>query len=196
MKNLFRFSLVILSVLMVNVAKADDMELLVKVAKENNKWVSFITNESQNIDLTLYSATDEVLYEQRLKTVSNKFKTYDLSALPVGLYTLKMESPLKTVTYQINITADSAIVAFPVVKLFKKPSLAKENDVVTLNLNGVAEGEVQVDIYNEFNEKLHEDVYTNEAKVIKKYDVSRTPSRQLTFVVRTANQEFSETIKL
>lgn len=81
--------------------------------------MSFITNESQNIDLTLYSATDEVLYEQRLKTVSNKFKTYDLSALPVGLYTLKMESPLKTVTYQINITADSAIVAVPVVKLFK-----------------------------------------------------------------------------
>lgn len=196
MKNLFRFSLVILSVLMVNVAKADDMELLVKVAKENNKWVSFITNESQNIDLTLYSATDEVLYEQRLKTVGNKFKTYDLSALPVGLYTLKMESPLKTVTYQINITADSAIVAVPVVKLFKKPSLAKENDVVTLNLNGVAEGEVQVDIYNEFNEKLHEDIYTNETKVIKKYDVSRTPSRQLTFVVRTGNQEFSETIKL
>jgi len=196
MKNLFRFSLVILSVLMVNVAKADDMELLVKVAKENNKWVSFITNESQHIDLTLYSATDEVLYEQRLKTVGNKFKTYDLSALPVGLYTLKMESPLKTVTYQINITVDSAIVAVPVVKIFKKPSLAKENDVVTLNLNGVAEGEVQVDIYNEFNEKLHEDVYTSESKVIKKYDVSKTPSRELTFVVRTANQEFTETIKL
>lgn len=181
---------------MVNVAKADDMELLVKVAKENNKWVSFITNESQNIDLTLYSATDEVLYEQRLKTVGNKFKTYDLSALPEGLYTLKMESPLKTVTYQINITADSAIVAVPVVKLFKKPSLAKEKDVVTLNLNGVAEGEVQVDIYNEFNEKLHEDIYASEAKVIKKYDVSKTPSRQLTFVIRTGNQEFSETIKL
>lgn len=196
MKNLFRFSLVILSVLMVNVAKADDMELLVKVAKENNKWVSFITNESQNIDLTLYSATDEVLYEQRLKTVGNKFKTYDLSALPVGLYTLKMESSSKTVTYQINITADSAVVAVPVIKVFKKPSLAKENNLVTLNLNGVAEGEVQVDIYNEFNEKLHEDVYTSESKVIKKYDVSKTPSRQLTFVVRTANQEFSETIKL
>ena len=196
MKNLFRFSLVILSVLMVNVAKADDMELLVKVAKENNKWVSFITNESQHIDLTLYSATDEVLYEQRLKTVGNKFKTYDLSALPVGLYTLKMESSSKTVTYQINITADSAVVAIPVVKVFKKPSLAKENNLVTLNLNGVAEGEVQVDIYNEFNEKLHEDVYTSESKVIKKYDVSKTPSRQLTFVVRTANQEFSETIKL
>ncbi|WP_343531452.1 hypothetical protein [Pedobacter sp.] len=196
MKNLFRFSLVILSVFMANVAKADDMELLVKVAKENNKWVSFITNESQNIDLTLYSSTDEVLYEQRLKTVGNKFKTYDLSALPLGLYTLKMESPLKTVTYQIEITADSAIVATPVVKIFKKPSLAKEKDLVTLNLNGVGEGEVQVDVYNEFNEKLHEDVYTSEAKVVRKYDVSRTPSKQLTFVVRTGNQEFSETIKL
>lgn len=196
MKNLFRFSLVILSVLMVNVAKADDMELLVKVAKENNKWVSFATNESQHIDLTLYSENNEVLYEQRLKTVGNKFKTYDLSALPVGLYTLKMESPLKTMTYQINITADSAIVAAPVVKVVKRPSLAKEDHMVTLDLNGVADGQVEVDIYNEFNEKLHEDVYTSEAKVIKKYDVSKTPSRQLTFVVRTGNQEFSETIKL
>jgi hypothetical protein len=196
MKKLFNFSLVILTVLMANVAKADDMELLVKVAKENSKWVSFITNDSKQFDVTLYAANDDVLYQDRVKTIGNKFQTYDLSSLPEGSYKLKMESNSKLITYQIEIKTDNAVLSQPVVTEIKRPVFIKENNMVTLDLNGVCSGEVELVIYNEYNEKLHDDVYSNDSKVAKKFDVSKTLSKELTFVVRSAGQEYSETIKL
>ena len=67
---------------------------------------------------------------------------------------------------------------------------------MTLDLNGTCDGEVEVLIYNEYNEKLHEDVYRNENKVTKKYDTSKTLSKELTFVIKSRNQEFTEIIKL
>lgn len=196
MKNLFKFSLVILTVFIANIAKADDMELLVKVAKENSKWVSFITNDAKEFDVTLYAADDEILYQDRVKTIGNKFQTYDLSSLPEGAYKLKMESNSKLVTYQININAGNAVLSQPTVVEIKRPLLVKEDNMVTLDLNGACVGQVEMVIYNEYNEKLHDDVYSSDLKVAKKFDVSKTMSKELTFVIRSAGQEYSETIKL
>ena len=196
MKSFFKISLIVFSVLSASIAQADDMELLVKVAKENSKWVSFITSDSQKINLTLSTSAEEVIFEENTKTVSNRFKTYDLSALPQGMYTLKMESPTKITTYQINITGENALLSQPVVTEIKKPIFVKKENILTLDLNGTCDGEVEVLIYNEYNEKLHEDIYRNENKVTKKYDVSKTLSKELTFVIKSRNQEFTEIIKL
>ncbi|MNJ97552.1 hypothetical protein D3C87_153030 [compost metagenome] len=196
MRKLFNFSLVILTVFMANVAKADDMEFLVKVAKENSKWVSFITNDAKEFDVTLYAANDEIIYQDRIKTIGNKFQTYDLSALPEGDYQLKLESNSKLITYQIAINAGNAVLSQPTVNEIKRPLLVKENNMVTLDLNGACTGQIEMVIYNEYNEKLHEDVYSSDSKVAKKFDVSKTMSKELTFVIKSGGQEYSETIKL
>jgi len=196
MRKLFKLSLVILSVFLVNVAKADDMDILVKVAKENSKWVSFITNDAKEFDVTLYAAEDEILYQDHIKTIGNKFQTYDLSSLPDGTYKLKMESSSKVTTYQIEINGGNATLSQPLVVEIRKPVFVKANNIVTLDLNGACAGQVEVVVYNEYNEKLHEDVYSNDSKVVKKFDVSKTMSKELTFVIRSAGQEYSETIKL
>lgn len=196
MRKLLGFSLVILTVFMANIAKADDMELLVRVAKENSKWVSFITSDAKEFDVTLYAANEDVLYQDRIKTVGNKFQTYDLSSLPQGTYQLKMESEVKQITYQIDINEDNAVLSQPIIVEFKRPIFVKENNLITLDLNGACTGPVEVVIYNEYNEKLHEEVYGESSKMSKKFDISRTTSKELTFLVRSAGHEYSETIKL
>lgn len=196
MKKLFNFSLVIIAMLVANVAKADDMELLVKVAKENSKWVSFITNDAKEFDVTLYTADDEIIYDEYVKTVGNKYQTFDLSQLPEGTYKLNMESKSKLITYSIEISEGEAMLSQPVITEIKRPILTKDKDVLTLDLNGVAKGEVSIVVYNEFNERLHDDVYSDISKVVRKFDVSKTMSKELTFVIASNGQEFSETVKL
>ncbi len=196
MKKLFNFSLVIIAMLVANVAKADDMELLVKVAKENSKWVSFITNDAKEFDVTLYTADDEIIYGEHVKTVGNKYQTFDLSQLPEGTYKLNMESKSKLITYSIEISEGEAMLSQPVITEIKRPILTKDKDVLTLDLNGVAKGEVSIVVYNEFNERLHDDVYSDISKVVRKFDVSKTMSKELTFVIASNGQEFSETVKL
>ena len=196
MKKLFSFSLVILTAFMATVAKADDMELLVRVAKENSKWVSFITNDAKEFDVTLYDANEEIIYQDHIKTIGNKFQTYDLSSLPEGSYQLKMESESKQIVYQIEIGAGNAVLSQPTITEIKRPVFVNENNIISLNLNGACSGQVEVIIYNEYNEKLHEEVYSEDSKVAKKFDARKTVAKELTFLIRSAGQEYSETIKL
>lgn len=195
MKSFLRFSLIFLAVFSASVAQANDMEPLVKVAKENSKWVSFIGNDVQDVDLTLYDADKHVVYEERLKTIASKFRTYDLSALPEGLYTLMMESKSRLTTYQIEIGKENTVVSKTSDVEIKKPVIYRDKDLLTLDLNGFFSKGVEIEIYNEFNEQLHSVSLAN-LNAIKKYDVSKTPYRELTFVVRSSGQEYSETIKL
>lgn len=196
MKNRYKFLLLAFALLGVNAAKADDIEVLVRIAKENSKWVSFITNDAQAVEVFLFTAKGDLVHEQTLKNSNNKFQTYDLNALPSGEYSLKIESASKVVTYQIEVNDESAVLSQPVVKEIKRPLFIKKNNLLTLDLNGTCSGKVELVIYNEFDEKLHEDTYEDAAKMIKKFDVSTTTAKQLTFVIRSNGEEYSETIAL
>lgn len=196
MKNRYKFLLLAFALLGVNAAKADDIEVLVRIAKENSKWVSFITNDAQAVEVSLFTAKGDLVHEQTLKNSNNKFQTYDLNALPSGEYSLKIESASKVVTYQIEVNDEGAVLSQPVVKEIKRPLFIKKNNLLTLDLNGTCNGKVELTIYNEFDEKLHEDTYEDAAKMIKKFDVGATTAKQLTFVIRSNGEEYSETIAL
>lgn len=195
MKNIYAF-LLLMVVTLGTKAKADDVEVLVRIAKENSKWVSFITNDKQAVEVSLSTIAGEVVYEQTIKNSQDKFQTYDLSALPVGSYLLRIESPSKTVSYAIAVTQENAVLSQPVVKENKRPLFTKKDQLLTLDLNGTCNGKIELVIYNEYNEKLHEQTYDDAKEMIKKFDVSNTTAKQLTFVLRAEGEEYSETITL
>jgi len=196
MKNTYKILLLAIALFSVNVVKADDIEVLVKIAKENSKWVSFITSDTQKVEVSLFTSDGDLIHEQTVKNSNNKFQTYDLNALPSGEYVLKIESTSKVVTYQISVNEENAVLSQPVVKEIKRPVLIKKDNLLTLNLNGACKGKVELVIYNEYDEKLHQDTYDDAIKMIKKFDISTTTAKQLTFVLRSEGEEFSETIAL
>ncbi len=196
MKNTYKILLLAIALFSVNVVKADDIEVLVKIAKENSKWVSFITSDTQKVEVSLFTSDGDLIHEQTVKNSNNKFQTYDLNALPSGEYILKIESTSKVMTYQISVNEENAVLSQPVVKEIKRPVLIKKDNLLTLNLNGACKGKVELVIYNEYDEKLHQDTYDDAIKMIKKFDISTTTAKQLTFVLRSEGEEFSETIAL
>jgi hypothetical protein len=196
MKNIYKILLLAIALFSVNVVKADDIEVLVKIAKENSKWVSFIMSDAQKVEVSLFTSEGDLIHEQTVKNCNNKFQTYDLNALPSGEYVLKIESASKIVTYQISVNEENAMLSQPVVKEIRRPVLVKKDNLLTLNLNGTCKGKVELVIYNEYDEKLHQDTYDDAVKMIKKFDVSTTTAKQLTFVLRSEGEEFSETIAL
>ncbi|WP_461789820.1 T9SS type A sorting domain-containing protein [Pedobacter sp.] len=196
MKNTYKILLLAIALFSVKVVKADDIEVLVKIAKENSKWVSFITSDTQKVEVSLFTSDGDLIHEQTVKNSNNKFQTYDLNALPSGEYVLKIESTSKVVTYQISVNEENAVLSQPVVKEIKRPVLIKKDNLLTLNLNGACKGKVELVIYNEYDEKLHQDTYDDAIKMIKKFDISTTTAKQLTFVLRSEGEEFSETIAL
>jgi hypothetical protein len=194
MKNFIKISLVVASlILMATGAFANDF--LLKTNTENQKTISILINETQDVKLSLSDLDEEVIYEQQIQTKQATTKTYNLAALPDGDYKLKLEVGSKTTTYKIAIKKNKAVISEPVIAEIIKPVLTKDKEMITLDLGNTYKGEVEVQVYNEYNEELYNQKFEDQSKLIKKFDTSKTYSKQLTFIVKSNDQEFIKTIE-
>ena len=195
MKNFIKISLMAAISFMAVSAHATDDDLSLNVKSERDKSIRFSINEAKDINLSLYEENNELLFKQDIHALAASVKTYDLSALPDGNYVLKLQSDSRLTAYQIEIRNDKVLVSEPAVTEMMKPVLAMESGIISLNLNNVQESPVEIQILNENNEKLYSQVFKN-AKLFKKFDVNQTDAKELTFVIKSDNQEFIKTIEV
>lgn len=194
MKNLLKISLVAALLFTSFSAIAND-DILVKAKGENEKSIVFIVDDAQDVNMSIVTADDEVVYEQRVRTAGTAKKIYNLDAFPNGNYTLKLESALKLTTYQILIENGKAQLSSPTVKVLFKPVIVKEKGLIILDLKTAVESAVDVVIVNEYNQELVKREFT-EGKSIQKFDISTTDARELTFIVKYKGQEHIETVRI
>lgn len=193
MKNFLKISLLTAILFTSYGAFAKDDSFSLKVIAGNEKSIVFFINDAQDINLSILTSEDEVVYEQKIRSLGASKKTYNLDAFPNGSYTLKLETPIKLTTYYITIEEGKALISTPIVKEFFKPVLVKEKEIITLNLGNQVKGAVEVVILNEYNEQLYSQAF---AKVnsAQKFNVSKIDSKELTFVVKYKGEEYIETL--
>jgi hypothetical protein len=196
MKNLLKLSLVAAIALTTVGAYANNDDLAVNVKTEKEKNVRVFITESQDINVTIYGADNEVLYQKKSKALRGSSKTYDLSAFPDGNYSMKVESGSKLAEYSINIENDKASVSAPSIKELFKPVLTNENGVITLDLDNADKSAVEVQILDEYNDQVYANVFKDSSKLVKKFDTAKTPAKKLTFIVKSKNQEYNKTINV
>lgn len=195
MKNFLKISLMASMLLTAFGAYAND-DLLVKVKSNNEKSISFFINEAKDINVSFYSTADEVIYQQNFHTLGALIKTYDLNAFPDGDYKLKVEADLKLTEYQLTIENGKAQLSKPVVTELLKAALTKDNSIVTLDLKNIAKEGVELLVLNEYNDQLYSETITKKSELVKKFDIAKANAKELTFIVKTKNKEFAETVKV
>jgi len=194
MKNLLKISL-IATILFTSVntyANNDDLSLKVNIAER--KIIHLSINQTQDMKVTFYGLNNEVLYEKKGHELSGASKTYDLTDFPDGDYTMKLETDLKSVEYQINIENNKASLSTASNKEAFKPVLTKKDGMVTLNLDYTNKAPVEIMIFDEFNNQLYTNTYNNSEKLVRKFNVGKALSNKLTFVITSKNQAFNSTI--
>lgn len=194
MKNLFKIS-VIATILFTSVntfANNDDLSL--KVNSAERKTIRLSINQTQDMKVTFYGLNDEILYEKKGHELSGSTKTYDLTDFPDGNYIMKLETDLKLVEYQINIENNKASLSTASNKEAFKPVLTKKDGVVTLNLDYTNKAPVEIMIFDEFNNQLYTDIYNDSSKLVRRFNIGKTLSNKLTFVITSKDQAFNSTI--
>jgi len=196
MKNFIKISLI--AVLLINSAGlyASEGEFSFKLKRVNEKSVTFFINETQVVDVSIYSADNELIYDQKINAVKGGTKTYDLNSLPDGDYRFKLKTDSKFAEYKIQIKDGQALVSEPVVADVVQPVLTKENGIVTLNFENAPEGPLEVQILDRNNEAVYNRVFEGDAKFIKKFDVARIDMKELTFIIKSADQVFTKTVQM
>ena len=174
---------------------ANDDDFTLKVKGEKEKFIRFSADKVENVNLSLVGADDEVLFEETIHASATTSKVYDLNALPDGKYVLKVESELKLAKYSVVIENGEAVVSEPKISNVFKPVYTKTDDVVTLSLNNLDKSPIEVKVYNEYNDEVYTEEFKDKAQLTKKFNISKTDSRSLTFVVKFKDESFVKTIE-
>ncbi|MBC6112424.1 hypothetical protein ACFOG5_10030 [Pedobacter fastidiosus] len=194
MKNFLKISLIAAIFFTVSGARANDDVFSLKVKSEKEKNIRFFINEAKDINFSLYGEDDEKLFEENIHAVGASTKTYNLDAFPDGNYTLKVETGSKLAEYDIVIGNGLALVSAPTVIEVFKPVITKSNQVITLNVESKDKSPIKVQVFNEYNEELYSEVFTNKAQLTKKFYAGQTDSKILTFIVKSNKQTFIKNV--
>lgn len=196
MKNLLKHGLVLAILFVSSVAFADEANISMKAKENTQKSIVFYLDQAQKVNLSIYSLNDGLIYEQNIVSDKPLTKVYNLEAFPDGSYIVKLENAAKLIEYQVNISKGKTLVAEPVVTEYFKPVLVKNSDTVTLDLKNVPHGPIEIKIFNEYNEELFAKSFASKLIAAKKFNIGQTNAKELTFIVRSKNEEFIETVSV
>jgi len=104
MKNLLKFSLVLVVILTTMNTYAGEGDFLLYVKKGNEKEIRFSLNGIKKINLALYDKDNNLIYSENASGKSGILRTYSLDELPAGTYFLVAENNVKKVRYEIIVT--------------------------------------------------------------------------------------------
>ena len=196
MKNLLKISLIAATMFTASATYANEDVFTLTVKSEDNKSIRFSIDEASDIKLSIRELNSQVLFEENIHSEGASTKTYDLNALPDGEYVLNVAYEAKVAEYTIVIKNDKAVVSAPKVTELLKPVFTQEQSILTLSLDNVDKGPIEVQILNEYNDELYNEIFTDKAKLVKKFNTGKTFGKELTFVVRAKNQEVLKTIAI
>lgn len=196
MKNLLKISLIAATLFTASATYANDDVYTLKVKSEDNKTIRFIIDEASDINLSIRELDNQILFEENIHSNGASVKKYDLSSLPDGEYTLNVESDSKRAEYKVIIANNKTTISEPKITELLKPVFTQEKSMVTLSLDNADKGPVEVQILNEYNDEVYNETFTNTSKLVKKFNISKTFNRELTFVVKSKNQEVFKTVTI
>ncbi|TCC86473.1 hypothetical protein EZ428_23695 [Pedobacter frigiditerrae] len=196
MKNFLKIGLLAGILLTSSAVFANEDNFSLKANAKTEKSIVFLISEAQDINITIYGTNDELLYDQKIHASKPSTKIYNLEEFPDGSYTVKLENETKLIEYKVTIENGKTVVSEPATIELFKPVLTKDKETIILNMENTPNGEVEVKILNEYNEELYTKVFAAKTKLVKKFNVDKTDAKELTFIVKSKNQEFVKTIQL
>jgi hypothetical protein len=195
MKKILKFSLVLAAVVLTAVqAHAGNADFSLDLIKEEGKTVSFSLKEIKKIDLSIYDTNDSLIYQEKVTSEDNINRTYDLTALPDGIYFLKAESNLKISKYKIEVVGNKAKLSAYAISEVYKPVLVNKNGIVTVNILNLEKAPVTVAVYNSDQTEVYTTTLAADLYVGKIFDLTSTQNGKYTFDITYNGKTFSETV--
>ena len=195
MKKILKFSLVLVAVVLTAAqAHAGNTDFSLDLIKEEGKTVSFSLKEIKQIDLSIYDTNDGLIYQEKVTSEDNISRTYDLTALPDGIYFLKAESDLKISKYKIEVVGNKAKLSADAISEVYKPVLVNKNGMVTVNILNLEKAPITVAIYNSEENEVYSETLTTDFYVGKIFDLTSAQNGKYTFEITYNGKTFSETV--
>ncbi len=190
MKKISKISLMLgVALLTVNMnAGTVDSALSVK-----EKKVTFVSNEKDKVDLSIYDADGKLLYSEKVDAKKNPSRTFDLKALPEGSYFLETETEMKVSRYKISLLEKSASLSTTVVSEIYKPAFVNKKGLIMVSLLNLDKSPVNIKIYDKANNEVYDSDVLMEQDLKKVFDIKSLLDEEYTFVMSYKDKTYSKT---
>ncbi|NTE00003.1 hypothetical protein G6M26_42940 [Agrobacterium tumefaciens] len=196
MKKFLQIGLIAVLFLTANGVYAKDGDFTLKVKDDKEKSLRFSFEGNENVTLSIVGNNNEILFQENIQAKTATSKLYDLNALPDGKYTVKIESDTKLANYKVGIYNGKATVSEPVFSDLFHPLIKKDGDFIILKVENEEGNPIEVQVMNEYNDNVYTEVFKNKSVLQRKFNISKTDSESLTFVINVKGKQFSKTIEL
>jgi hypothetical protein len=193
MKNLFKFSLVLGVALLTMNVHASDVDFSLGVKKVEGRTITFAFSETKQMDLTIYDANNVVIYSEKLNSQEFISRTYDLKALPEGVYYLVAESELKLAKYKISVVGENAELSENPISEEFKPLFMKKDGLVKVNFLNLDESATVIKIYDRNDNLVYDSGVINEQNIAKIFDVFNIENEEYTISLTDNKKTYTKT---
>ena len=193
MKNLFKYSLVLGVALLTMNVHASDIDFSLGVKKEQGKVITFVFSETTKLDLSIYDSEGKMIHTENVDSQTFINRTYDLNALPEGIYYLVAESEFKISKYKISVVGTTArLLETPISEEFK-PVFTEKDGLLKLSFLNLDKSPTFVKIYDKEDNLVYESGKLMDQNIAKTFDVYNIQNETYTFVVTDNDKTFTKT---
>jgi hypothetical protein len=147
------------------------------------------------MNLSIFDADDKLIHSESVNSKKELNRTYDLNALPEGIYFLEVESDLTISRYEISVArATASLSANAISEDFKPaPVFLYKDGLVWVNIINLDNSPVNIKIYDKDGDEVYNSAKLMDRNVTKIFDVNNIENEKYTFVMTYKDKIFTHT---
>lgn len=176
------------------IALANNVAYDFNIVKAEGKMISFTISEAKEAAITIFDKDNKVVHTEYAKANKAIHRTYDLSHLPKGTYTLQAETDSVIEKYTVEISANEAFFINKNATKTFKPVIETKDGLITLQVLNLKNSPVEVTVFDIYDNVLYTQTFEG-INIAKKFSVENAKD-DVRFVVKFDNETFVKTLSL
>lgn len=192
MKNYLKITAVIGLIFTTTTTMANEPTIDLENGKDGKSILLKLDSQSADSNIRLTDSEGNILFNEN-SSGKNFSKKLNLDKLEDGNYSLKVESELNTLVY--NVTIDEANLSVEKSREIKnKPSAFQKDKKVYLNYLNKGLAPVEISIRDKNDNTVYEETREGDLLVKGIYNLNRAPRGEYMLMVKYGNETFFENI--
>lgn len=192
MKKISKFGLMLAITLVTINMSAGTNDLTSDAKKAQAKTVTFTLDQLNDVDLSITDEQGITIYAEKADSQKAINRSFDLKALPQGVYFLDTESDTKFSRYEISVGKKTASISKNAISESYKPAFINKEGMVKVSFINIDKSPVNIKVYDKDSNEVYNSEIIRDQRVSKVFDINKVNDQEYTFVMTNKDNVYTK----
>ena len=192
MKKISKFGLMLTLTLVTMNMSAGIINLTSDAKKEQAKTVTFTLDQLNDVDLSISDEQGIIIYAEKADSQKAINRSFDLKALPQGVYFLDTESDTKISRYEISVSKKTASISKNAISESYKPLFLIREGKVKLSFFNLDKSPVTIKIFDKDSNEVYDSKIIKDQHISQVFDINKVNDQEYTFVMTNKDNVYTK----